>query len=255
MRPVALETVRKNELHSSKIKKGSQKAVTLIALVVTIVTLLILAGVTIATLTGENGIITKAKQAKENQEEAELYEKIQLILADAAAQNKIEKVDQEQTKSYIAQKILDEKLQAVIETYEDGFVITYGIYTKKILYLDSSLNEIKTELAVVGNTEDWEYTVNANNSVVLTKYKKEISGHFDIPNIIDGHLVTGLGDDLFSYAGEMTSMKLPEGLITIGARTFQNCSSLQWEVVFPKTLETVGDSAFYGCSKISRKFG
>jgi len=49
-------------------------------------------------------------------------------------------------------------------------------------------------------------------------------------------------------------MKLPEGLTTIGARTFLNCSSLQWEVVFPKTLETVGDSAFYGCSKISRKF-
>lgn len=40
------------------------RAITLIALVVTIVILLILAGVTIATLTGENGILTRAIEAK-----------------------------------------------------------------------------------------------------------------------------------------------------------------------------------------------
>ena len=43
-------------------KKGKQtnNGITLIALVITIIVLLILAGVTIATLTGENGILTKA---------------------------------------------------------------------------------------------------------------------------------------------------------------------------------------------------
>lgn len=40
--------------------------ITLIALVVTIVVLLILAGVSISTLTGDNGIITRANQAKES---------------------------------------------------------------------------------------------------------------------------------------------------------------------------------------------
>ena len=43
------------------IKKN--KGITLIALVITIIVLLILAGVTIATLTGENGILTRASQA------------------------------------------------------------------------------------------------------------------------------------------------------------------------------------------------
>ena len=52
-----------------------ETAITLIALVVTIVILLILAGVTIATLTGDNGIITRANQAKEETEEAEKEEK------------------------------------------------------------------------------------------------------------------------------------------------------------------------------------
>ena len=48
----------KNKLKEQlKINKG----ITLIALVITIIVLLILAGVTIATLTGDNGILTKAQ--------------------------------------------------------------------------------------------------------------------------------------------------------------------------------------------------
>ena len=51
-----------------------KKGITLIALVVTIVVLLILAGVTIAMLTGENGIINQAKNAKEESLMSELEE-------------------------------------------------------------------------------------------------------------------------------------------------------------------------------------
>ena len=47
------------------------KGITLIALVITIIVLLILAGVTIATLLGENGILTKATEAKEETENAQ----------------------------------------------------------------------------------------------------------------------------------------------------------------------------------------
>ena len=51
------------------------KGITLIALVITIIVLLILAGVSIAMLTGENGILTQAKNAKEATAEAEKQEK------------------------------------------------------------------------------------------------------------------------------------------------------------------------------------
>ena len=47
-----------------KTKVKNVKGITLIALVITIIVLLILAGVTIATLTGDNGILTKANEAK-----------------------------------------------------------------------------------------------------------------------------------------------------------------------------------------------
>ena len=43
-----------------KFKLNSNKGITLIALVITIIVLLILAAVSIATLTGENGILTQA---------------------------------------------------------------------------------------------------------------------------------------------------------------------------------------------------
>ena len=51
-----------------EIQQKKEKGITLIALVITIIVLLILAGVTIATLTGDNGILTKANEAKESTE-------------------------------------------------------------------------------------------------------------------------------------------------------------------------------------------
>ena len=48
--------------------KNTTSGITLIALVITIIVLLILAGVTIATLTGDNGILLQANKAKANTE-------------------------------------------------------------------------------------------------------------------------------------------------------------------------------------------
>ena len=55
-----------------KLRKNT--GITLIALVITIIILLILAGVSIAMLTGNNGILTQAKNAKENTEVAKEQE-------------------------------------------------------------------------------------------------------------------------------------------------------------------------------------
>ena len=60
--------------------KKSQKGITLIALVITIIVLLILASVSIAMLTGNNGILQKAQTAKESSAEAEGEEKINLAI-------------------------------------------------------------------------------------------------------------------------------------------------------------------------------
>lgn len=58
-----------------------KNGITLIALVITIIVLLILAGVTIAILTGDNGLLKKATNAKQANEEAATLEKIKVEVA------------------------------------------------------------------------------------------------------------------------------------------------------------------------------
>ena len=73
----------KKEKEFNKIKlKEREKGITLIALVITIIVLLILAAVSIAMLTGENGMLSKASTAKEKHQISEAKEKIELALQD-----------------------------------------------------------------------------------------------------------------------------------------------------------------------------
>ena len=68
-----------------------KNGITLIALVITIVVLLILAGVSINLIAGENGIVTKAKQAAEKTEEANAVEIMSEYLAGVQISNYHEK--------------------------------------------------------------------------------------------------------------------------------------------------------------------
>ncbi len=63
--------------------KFSKNGITLIALVITIIVLLILAGVAIATLAGDNGILTKAAQTKTKNQEAAIEEQIRMAIITA----------------------------------------------------------------------------------------------------------------------------------------------------------------------------
>ena len=58
-------------------KNRKERGITLIALVITVIVLLILAGVTIATLTGDNGILSNASKAREQTEIAQVKEMAQ----------------------------------------------------------------------------------------------------------------------------------------------------------------------------------
>ena len=71
----------KNEIFTT------QKGITLIALVITIIILLILAAVTIAALSGDNGILSNAAKAKEETEKAEIIEQIRLDIYGEMADN------------------------------------------------------------------------------------------------------------------------------------------------------------------------
>ena len=71
-------------MKKSKNKKIiNSKGVTLIVLVITIVVLLILAGITIATLNGDNGIINKSLISKEKTEKAGIEEQVDIAIINA----------------------------------------------------------------------------------------------------------------------------------------------------------------------------
>ncbi len=82
-----------------------RKGITLIALVITIIVLLILAGVSIATLTGENGILNQAQKAKE-------------------LHNEKSKEEEEELKN--TTKVMDEILGVKAETVAESPGVYYG---------------------------------------------------------------------------------------------------------------------------------
>ena len=57
-----------------------RKGITLIALVITIIVLLILAGISISMLSGDNSILQKATDAKINTDNANEKEQIQIVV-------------------------------------------------------------------------------------------------------------------------------------------------------------------------------
>ena len=61
-------------------KSKEENAITLVALIVTIIILLVLAGIAIATLGGENGLFARVKQAKKAHIQAEMQEQLTLAL-------------------------------------------------------------------------------------------------------------------------------------------------------------------------------
>ena len=102
-------------MNYQKTKFKETKGITLIALVITIIVLLILAGVTISTLTGDNGILTQATNAKIITEISQLKEEIDLYVVGEELNN-VEGIDRypiikDETMESIDKNLLSIKLK------------------------------------------------------------------------------------------------------------------------------------------------
>ena len=125
-----------------KRKLKNNKGITLIALVVTIVVLLILAGVSISMLTGENGIITQAQQSKLQTEIGKEKEYITLSVS-AVKGDKISRGD--------TSEITSGELQNEINNYTDEATVT-GSGTLTVTYESGRSYEVDQD----GNIEQKE---------------------------------------------------------------------------------------------------
>ncbi len=74
-------------MYKSKKQNSREKGITLIALIITIIILLILAGVTINVLIGDNGLLKTAKEAGEKYEKAAIKEELESVILDIQISN------------------------------------------------------------------------------------------------------------------------------------------------------------------------
>ena len=107
------EMKKKEQLNlNHQIASKEERGITLIALVVTIVVLLILAGITISLVFGSNGVIQKAQDSKEQTEIGEMREKLEMakvpVYADGNGLYKVQDYwDRIESEGLIADKTVD----------------------------------------------------------------------------------------------------------------------------------------------------
>ena len=121
-------------MKQSNIKDSfKQKGITLVSLVVTIIILLILAGVTLALISGSDGVLGRASHAVDENKKAMAKEQVELAIGDFQAaffdEKYVERTSDGEKKEYIS-----EKLMAGVETTDfyakataDGTVNVYDL--------------------------------------------------------------------------------------------------------------------------------
>ena len=102
----------------------TNKGITLIALVITIIVLLILAGVTIATLTGDNGILTKAQEASIQTRGAQVEEVINLWKSETEMNENSNSDATVKSEDELLQELLSDKQVYVNEIDRENKTIT-----------------------------------------------------------------------------------------------------------------------------------
>ena len=96
------------------------KGITLIALVITIIILLILAGISISMLTGQNGILNRAQEAKVKDEESQAQEEVTIAVNYLQIENETSSATLTQENK---RKILEDELK---KSAKDSTVIING---------------------------------------------------------------------------------------------------------------------------------
>ena len=171
-----------------ELKKQNRKnrGITLIALVVTIVVLLILAAVSISMLGGENGIITQAIKAQEDNEIAEEKEKVQLAVT--AAKGKTNWGE-------ITQGNLEDELDTNIGSGK--YTLTNNGDTFTVIYTDSNRS----------------YTIDANGNVTGPTTGDNTggggTGSLTPGNRFDEDTDLTVGDDKITIPGGATISGIP----------------------------------------------
>ena len=252
--------------------KNEIKGITLIALVVTIVILLILAGTTIAMLSGEDGIITQAQNSKEETRGGSVEEERDLWLSNNTI-NDYTNSGNSQTLEELLNDLINKKL---ISEEEKEFILNNGyiiIGSKNIQFREKDFNSILEDLInnkdkyydkaeekgqsntnkdigigtdkEVINLDLWSYGITkAGDGIYLgSDIGSETNTGYDNSNIIEGKIQGVVPQYIYIYEEDKI---FP---VTVMTSTFCGCTNL---VQAPEIPDTVTDIAttFLGCTSL-----
>ena len=234
-------------------KKQENKGITLVALVVTIVVLLILAGVTITALTGDNGILSQVARAKQENEKSGIIEEIRLDIATKQANN-LGSINEDEFYEILSKYGVISDNETILTTIKGNYeILISDIYSGNI---ESSL--VTTPL------ESWEYTLDENNkTIILNKYigmdKKIIVPRiFKIKNIDYPVILcktTGANENMtgpFANNSIIVIVKFDDNISiqsNNGFGLFYNCTNLNKVYNIPNSCIRL-DYAFQACSAL-----
>ena len=252
-----------------KEKLRETKGITLVALIITIIILLILAGVTIGLVIGENGLIAKSKQSANKYSDESEIERINMIVAEAQTKGYEEGNNGELTQANL-QEALDNSYgvgnATASEKQADGsFIIKVG---EKEYKIDSGLGVSSLNRVQPKNIADWEYTVDPEtNTITITKYKGTDT-EVVVPNYIGDIPVKAISGDGSIWdesicetvslssgtaKAQLTIEKIimPDGIEYIERSAFAETRSLK-NISLPNTLKYIGGYAFFECYNLEK---
>ncbi len=127
----------------------NEKGITLIALIITIIILLILAGITIVMLTGEKGILKKSKIAKEENNKQTATEIINLKITNAQIENYSQKQQMPTLKELSLALKKDEEIEYITESSKVASV-EYSVNSDSPSEIYTKLKEYPYEFEING---------------------------------------------------------------------------------------------------------
>ena len=245
-------------------KDAKENGITLVALVVTIIVLLILAGVSLSLVLGDNGIITRAQDAVMKYKEAAEEEKWQMdnFMADYGDEDSYARALQKNGLSATA----TENGFLAAEDAEDGENVKFyhydddGILTKTevLAYAPEELfmfdQSTKAITGINMNYTDGEDVYYEDDTTADGIHLAGITGTLVIPNKIGGVSVEKIGlgaDRVVSGLWSIGTVIVPNGVTEISDDAFRDCEDLEC-VLLPNSIERIGDYSFHFCTKLKK---
>ena len=166
-----------------KIRYKQEEGITLLVLAITIIVLLILAGITISAITGDNGIIGNAGQAKEEMEIANEKEILEKAIVQAMGNNKYGNIVEEELQSELDKETGEGKTEATNAGDEYVVLKTNLKFNSNFSYMNPDTTEFDTYLGGDGTTSLIEQLSKDGNGFV--PIGKDING-VNFKGIFDG---------------------------------------------------------------------